>query len=158
MSEITVVELSPQQVLGMRRRGAYREIPVMFPTLFEFIFRKNIQIAGYPTFLCHEITFEEVEKADREENADIEVAVPVAGVIEPPEDREIQLYELPAGTMAKIIHKGPYGECASTYVKLYSWIAEQGKSIVGPVREVYFNDPREVSPEEILTEIYAPIG
>ena len=55
MSEISVVELSPQQVLGMRKRGAYREITVMFPKIFEFIFSKNIQIAGYPTFLCHEI-------------------------------------------------------------------------------------------------------
>lgn len=157
MSEITVVELSPQKVLGMRRRGAYREIPVMFPKIFEFIFSKNIQIAGYPIFLCHEITFEEVEKADKEENADIEVAVPVAGVIEYLDNEEIQLYELPGGKMAKIIHKGPYEECVPTYEKLYSWIAEQGKTIVGPVREVYFNDPREVPPEEILTEIYAPI-
>ncbi|MDD3248518.1 MAG: GyrI-like domain-containing protein [Methanosarcina sp.] len=29
--------------------------------------------------------------------------------------------------------------------------------IFGPVREVYLNDPREVPPEEILTEIYAPL-
>lgn len=157
MSEITIVELSPQQVLGMRRRGAYREIPVIFSKIFEFIFSKNIQVVGYPTFLCHEITFEEVEKADKEENADIEVAVPVAGVIEHMDNEEIQLYELPGGKMAKIIHKGPYEECVPTYERLYSWIAEQGKTIIGPVREVYFNDPREVPPEEILTEIYAPI-
>lgn len=157
MSEISVVELSPQQVLGMRRKGAYREIPLMFPRIFEFVFRKNIQIAGYPIFLCHEITFEEVEKADKEENADIEVAVPVAGIVEFTDNEEIQLYELPGGKMAKIIHKGPYEECVPTYEKLFSWIAERGKRIVGPIREVYFNDPREVPPEEILTEIYAPI-
>jgi len=157
MSEITVVELSPQQVLGMRRKGAYREIPVMFPRIFEFIFSKNIQIAGYPTFLCHEITFEEAEKADKEENADIEVIVPVAGAIESPDNEEIQLYELPGGKMAIIIHKGPYEECAPTYEKLFSWIEEQGKKIVGPIREIYYNDPRKVPPEEILTEIYAPL-
>ena len=29
MSEITVVKISPQQVLGVCRRGTYREIPVM---------------------------------------------------------------------------------------------------------------------------------
>lgn len=157
MSEITVVEFSPQQVLGMRRRGAYREIPVMFLKIFEYIFSKNIQIAGYPTFLCHEVSCEEVEKANKEENADIEVAVPVAGAIESPENEEIQLYVLPGGQMAKIIHKGPFEECAPTYEKLFSWIVEQGKTIVGPIREMYFNDPREVPPEEILTEIYAPI-
>ena len=56
--------------------------------------------------------------------------------------------------MAKIIHKGPYEECVPTYEKLFSWIAGQGKRVVGPIREVYFNDPREVPPEEILTKIY----
>ncbi len=56
-----------------------------------------------------------------------------------------------------IVHKGPYEECSPTYEKLFSWIAEKGKRIVGPIREVYFNDPREVPPEKILTEIYAPL-
>ena len=59
--------------------------------------------------------------------------------------------------MAKIIHKGPYHECQPTYETLYSWIEQKGKRIVGPVREVYLNDPNEVSSEDILTEIYAPI-
>nr|WP_239451403.1 GyrI-like domain-containing protein [Methanosarcina horonobensis] len=36
-------------------------------------------------------------------------------------------------------------------------MTENGKIITGPVREVYLNDPREVQPEEILTEIYAPL-
>ncbi len=58
MHEITVVELSPQQVLGMRKKGAYREVAVMLPRIFEYNFSKNIQIAGYPTFLWHEITIE----------------------------------------------------------------------------------------------------
>ncbi|MDW5558628.1 MAG: GyrI-like domain-containing protein [Methanosarcina sp.] len=38
---------------------------------------------------------------------------------------------------------------------MFSWIAENGKIISGPVREVYLNDPREVNSDEILTEIYA---
>ena len=32
-----------------------------------------------------------------------------------------------------------------------------GKRIAGPVRELYLNDPREVQPDEILTEIYASL-
>ena len=157
MSEVTVVELSPQLVLGMRRKGAYREIAVMLPRVFEFAFSKNVQIAGYPVFLCHEITHEEVQKADKDENADIEVAVPISGSVEITGNEEIRKYELPGGKMARIVHKGPYEECSPTYEKLFSWIAEKGKRIVGPIREVYLNDPREVPPEEILTEIYAPL-
>ncbi|MDR7666052.1 GyrI-like domain-containing protein [Methanosarcina sp. Z-7115] len=157
MSEVTVVELSPQRVLGMRRKGAYREIAIMLPRVFEFAFSKNVQIAGYPIFLCHEITHEEVQKADNDENADIEVAVPISGSVEIAGNEEIREYELPGGKMARIVHKGPYEECSPTYEKLFSWIAEKGKRIIGPIREIYFNDPREVPPEEILTEIYAPL-
>ena len=34
---------------------------------------------------------------------------------------------------------------------------KNGKKIVGPIREAYLNDPREVRLEEALTEIYVPI-
>ncbi len=157
MSEVTIVELSPQLVLGMRKTGSYKEIPIMFHRICEFAFGKNIPITAYPAFLCHETTVEEVQKADEEGNADIEVVFPISEFVEITGDEEIKVYEIPGGKMAKIIHKGPYEECTLTYEKLFSWIAEHGKRISGPVREVYLNDPREVQPEEILTEIYAPI-
>jgi effector-binding domain-containing protein len=60
--------------------------------------------------------------------------------------------------MAKTVHKGPYQECSSTYERLFSWLDENNQKIVGPIREAYLNDPREVAPEEILTMIYVPIG
>ena len=157
MSEVTIVELSPQLVLGMRKTGAYREIPVMLNRICEFAFSKNIQITGYPVFLFHETTVEEAQKADIEKNADIEVAFPISEIIETTGDGDIRVYDLPGGKMAKIVHKGPYEECTLSYEKLFSWITENGKRITGPVREVYLNDPREVPPEEILTEIYAPL-
>ena len=60
--------------------------------------------------------------------------------------------------MARIVHKGPFEQSAATYRQLFTWIAQQHKKIVGPTREVYLNDPRKVPPEEIVTEIYAPIA
>ena len=70
---------------------------------------------------------------------------------------EIDCYELPDGKVAKIIHKGPYQDCGPAYERLYAWLGENGKRIVGPTREIYLNDPNEVPQEELLTEIYAPI-
>lgn len=157
MSEITIVELSSQPVLGMRRKGSYREIPIMFSRICEFAFSKNIQITAHPAFLCHETTVEEVQNANEERNADIEVVFPISEFVEITGDDEIKVYELPGGKMAKIVHKGPYKQCTVTYEKLFSWIAENRKRIAGPIREVYLNDPREAQPEEILTEIYAPL-
>ena len=99
---------------------------------------------------------EEAKRADESGNADIEVCVPVAKRI--PENDKIKCYELCGGKMAKTVHKGPYQECESTYMKLFAWLQENNYKIVGPIREGYVNDPREVAPEEILTIIYVPIS
>ena len=155
MSDITVVEVKPQLVLGMKKRGRYEEIATMLPKVFEFAVEKKAQIQGPPIFVCHELTPEEAEKAQKEGNADVEVAVPISEKIE--ESDEIKCYELPGGKMAKTIHKGAYQDCGPTYLKLYDWLSENNKKIVGPIREVYLNDPTEVKEEDILTEIYAPI-
>ncbi|MFH1393323.1 MAG: GyrI-like domain-containing protein [Candidatus Micrarchaeota archaeon] len=156
MEEITVVEIKPQIVMGMRRRGPYQQIPQMLKGIFLHLMEKKARIAGPPMFLCHEMSEQEAIEADKNKDADVEVCVPVE--VELGGTDEIRCYRLPGGKMAKIAHKGPYEECKPTYDKLFAWLKENGKRIAGPIREVYLNDPHEVPKEEILTEIYAPIG
>lgn len=94
--------------------------------------------------------------ADREGSAEIEVAFPVPpGSVPGP---GMNLYTLPGGRMARTIHRGPYEACEPVYLKLFAWIEEQGLKITGPIRELYLNDPREVRPEDIMTEILVPVG
>ena len=115
---------------------------------------KGAKFTAPLVFVCHE-TAEKAMEADKKGNADIEVVAPVAEKIE--ETEEIKCYTLPGGKMAKIIHKGSYEKCGPTYNKVFVWIEKNGKKIVGPIREGYLNDPREVGLEEALTEIYIPI-
>ena len=145
----------PQLVLGMRKRGPYQNIAVMIPQICQFAAQNGIQMIGPPMFICHETSAEEAMKADKEKNADVEVTVPIAG--RGKETEEMKSYELPAAKMAKILHKGPYQEETATYEKLFAWLEKNNKKIVGPFREIYLNDPREVPAEELLIEIYAPI-
>lgn len=154
MNEVTVVQVKPQRVLGMRKRGTYAEIGPMIVKVYEYAVAQQAGIQGRPTFICHE-TPKQAMKANEESNADVEVAIPIAREVKGTGD--VTCYELPGGPMARIVHKGPYEACAATYRRLFTWIAEQRKKITGPTREVYLNDPRKVPPEEILTEIYAPI-
>ncbi len=155
MDEITVIDLEPQMVLGMRKRGGYEEIGTIIQMIFEFAASKNIELAGRPVFICHEETVNEAMEADKNKNADLELAIPIS------EKAEVAVgfkcYEMPGGKMAKIVHKGPYEDCGPAYEKLFAWIKDNGKRVVGLIREVYLTDPREVPPEEYLTEIYAPI-
>jgi AraC family transcriptional regulator len=156
MEEITLIDVSDQTVLGIRRTGHYRLIPELLMELAVYIMGNNIPVTGMPTFVMHENSPEGAMKADEEGTADVEVAFPVPPGTTP--GPGMNVYTLPGGRMARTFHKGPYEECEPAYMALFAWLREQGLSITGPMREMYHNDPREVPPEEILTEILAPVG
>jgi len=156
MDEIEIVELPAQAVLGIRRRGPYSHIPEMLMEIWAVIMEKGAIPAGPPAFVCRQPTIAEVEHAGASGDADLEVAFPVANRVKP--EGDIEYYELPAGRFAKILHRGPYDRCTATYEQLYARLAERGLAITGPIREYFLNDPSEVAPEEILTEILAPVG
>ncbi len=155
MYEITIVEEMPMLVAGMRKLGQYKEIAQMLPDLFVYAMSQGARVAGPPMFLWHEKSVDEAQTADQEGKADIEVCVPIAEKI--PETDLIKCYELPGGTMAKVIHKGPYEASGPAYERLFAWIKENGRHLSGPIREAYLNDPRTVGPEETLTVIFAPV-
>ena len=155
MDEVSVVEVKPQWVLGLRKRGTYAQIGPMIAEVYKHAIARKISVQGCPMFVCHE-TPKQAMRANEESNADVEVAVGVYEQVEGAGD--VTCYELPGGQMARIVHKGPYETCAATYRALFAWIAQHRKKVVGPTREVYLNNPAKVPPEEILTEIYAPIA
>lgn len=155
MNEIEIVELEPVKVIGMRARGAYQDIGKLIPKIFEHAMGNSYRITGPPISLCHELTMKDVERAMKNNDADLEVALPVSGDIK--ETDEIRYYELPKVKMVKTIHKGPYEKVGETYDKLFEWMAQNNREVKGPYREYYLNDPGEVPPEEILTEVYAQI-
>ncbi|MEN6343308.1 MAG: GyrI-like domain-containing protein [Methanospirillum sp.] len=156
MDEIEIVEMSPQTVLGIRRRGPYSHIPEMLMEIWAVIMEKGAIPAGPPVFVCRQTAIAEVEQAVASGDADLEVAFPVANRVKP--EGYVEYYTLPGGRFAKVLHRGPYERCTATYERFYAWLAEHGLAITGPIREYYLNDPSEVAPEEILTEILAPIG
>jgi effector-binding domain-containing protein len=155
MDEITIVDVPGQKVLGTTKKGSYALIPELLMNVYEFAQKKNAAIAGPPVFVCHETSPDAVKEANEKGTAKVEIAWPVSGAVKG--NRQIRSYDLPGGKMAHAIHRGPYAECEPAYLKLFAWIAERNLTIAGPVREVYVNDPREVKPEEIITEIYVPV-
>jgi effector-binding domain-containing protein len=156
MDEVNIVDVESKIVVGLRKRGKYKMISEMIPDLFEFIGESGSECVGSPIFVCHEKTEEEWKVAEETGTADLEVVIPVAKKME--DIGEYKFYELPGGKMAKILHKGPYEKVGGAYSRLFAWLGKNGKKIIGPIREVYTNDPREVPAKDIMTEIYAPIG
>ncbi len=154
--EITLVEVPPIHVLGIRRKGHYSIIPVLLGQIFEFAMRNRVHIAGMPTFLLHAKSHEEAVETDQAGTADIEVVVAVEGTVRA--GGEIRSYSLPGGKMARLIHRGPYEETGQSYQRIMDWIAKKGLHVNGPIREIYHNNPMEVKPEDICTEILVPVG
>ena len=153
--EFSIVNLEPQLVLGMRKRGPYKIIGEMIPEMCQFAAQNGIQMIGAPMYICHETNVEDATNADNTGNADVEVAVPI--LKRGKETEAITCYELPAAKMVKIIYKGPYREEGARYEKLFAWLEKNNKAVMGPIREIYVNDPHVVSEDELLIEIYAPI-
>lgn len=155
MHEVTLVEVPTQLVLGIQRRGHYSEIPVALGELVHYAMAHGAQLTGMPLAMMHELGKEAALKADAEGTAVIDVAFPIASPVE--DSDAVRCYQLPGGTMAKVVHRGPYEACEAAYNALYQWVTANGYVITDPTREAYLNDPREVKPEDILTEIYAPV-
>jgi effector-binding domain-containing protein len=156
MENISIIQVDTQKVLGIRQKGKYQLIAELLPQIFEYAMQNKVKVVGPPMFICHELTEEDVKKANETENADIEVVVPISG--NPRGTDSIKCYEVKGGSMAKIIHKGAYEASKITYDKLFSWMQDKGITIIGPIREVYLTDPREVGEENNLMEIYVPIS
>ncbi|RXE57220.1 hypothetical protein ABH15_03675 [Methanoculleus taiwanensis] len=156
MKNVAVVDVLDQKVAGLRRNGRYEEIGSVLMELYRFVSEKGLLITGPPAFICHEQTHEEVREADSAGTADIEVVFPVEG--DAAGESGIGVYELAGGTMARIIHMGAYRDCGEAYEELFAWIAANHKTIAGPLREVYVNNPAETPEDDLVTWIYAPIA
>jgi len=156
MDDVTIVELKKQTVIGTRKTGSYKEIPQLLCKLIEYGQKNSVPCAGAPIFVCHEKDLEQVCDAEKTRSAELEVCWPLAKKVKATGD--FSCYALAGGKFAKVVHKGAYAECGAAYKQLFSFVEHNYKKIVGPIREVYLNDPQKVPESELLTEIYAPLG
>jgi AraC family transcriptional regulator len=74
-------------------------------------------------------------------------------------DKSIEKKSISGGEYAVLRHKGPYSNMRSAYQWLYGeWLANSGREVADqPAFEEYLNNPREVAPAELLTDIYMPL-
>jgi effector-binding domain-containing protein len=59
-------------------------------------------------------------------------------------------------TVASVVHIGPYAKSGETIDRLMAWMKAGGYIADGPLLERYLNNPMQVKPEELRTEIWIP--
>jgi len=74
-----------------------------------------------------------------------------------PDLPQAQIVEVPGGEFAVVTHVGPYEQLGLAYHALYAWAQEHGHEARGLVREIYVNDPANVRPEALQTEVLLPL-
>jgi effector-binding domain-containing protein len=61
-------------------------------------------------------------------------------------------------TVASLSMKGPFTQMSDAFGRLFGWIGARGFVPAGPPAGIYFNDPNQVPADELLWEIFCPIG
>jgi len=128
----------------------YGDISQLFGEVFAHLGQHKVSPVGPPLGIYHDEEF-------RERDADVEVAVPVAGTV--PEGGRVKVRQLPAvAEMACIVHQGSYKTIGEAYNRLMTWIEANGYRMAGPLREVYVRGPESGGdPSTYVTEIQLPV-
>ena len=76
-----------------------------------------------------------------------------------PAEAPLERRSVDGGDYAVLRHKGPYADMHKAYRWLYAeWLPNSGRQLRDTVMfEDYLNNPREVPPTELLTDIYMPL-
>lgn len=151
--DVALKKMSAAKVAYIRHIGPYSDCGAAWKKLFEWLGKKKLlEKTKRKIGICYDdpaVTEPEKIRYD----ACIEIEGEIDG------DDEISLKEIPSAVYAAALHVGPYEGLGKAYAYIYrQWMPENGKEIqADPTIEVYLNDPLEVSPEELKTEIYVPV-
>ena len=149
-------EIPDLQVISKREIGTYEvTINKLADELMNQINKPGNQgrvtITAPIMMLCHETEY-------KEKDADIEIVVPITGVVKV-EDPAIEVKTLPKCRVLSVVHKGAYNsyyDIAYVYAAIYKYAEENNLELISPDREVYLNNREEVPEDELLTEIQFP--
>jgi DNA-binding transcriptional MerR regulator len=87
----------------------------------------------------------------------IEVHACSGFTIPAPRLRRAEIAQLPGGAFASLVHEGPYETLALAHHALFAWVQERGHESAGAIWEFYRNDPADVAPEALVTEVAVPL-
>lgn len=153
MFDVTIRTLAGQPLLAVPHTGSYMGIGKAFEALYGTLFSRNLfrpDMRMIGLFLDDpDLVAEEKLRSFACVTADENIPV------EPPLTRRV----LAGGDYAVLRHQGPYANMGAAYRWLYgTWLPSSGRSIRDEVMfELYLNNPREVPPNELLTEICLPL-
>ncbi len=142
------------RVLSRREKGTYQDvIPRLTGEEMRTVFspenkQARVRCTGPPMSIYH-------DNEPKENDADIEVALPVSGNITVGDGYEVKM--LDGCKVVSYIYKGQYPDIGQAWKVVFEYIDRKGLKVAGNCRELYLNDPKETPEVELLTEIEVPV-
>ena len=148
--EITEKRIEKSKVAYIPYSGSYEKIPEHMQEVGQLIMKKNLKMTGtvYGTY------FNSPEDVP-EDKLQYEIGFSVED--EMPREDALGFKDIPEHTVLAATHKGPYTNVGPVIHAVAQYAVDNGYDIVGPITEVYLNDPSMVSEEELLTEVRLPV-
>lgn len=130
--------------------GSYSQMEAGFGSFMQAFFQQGLQPAG-PAMGIYYNSPQETEEKDLK----WAIAFPVSSdtVIKSP----LKKIELPASKAITAVHTGPYQNLGKTHSRIMEHVKKNGLKISWPLYEQYLNNPMQVKPEELKTEIFYPV-
>jgi AraC family transcriptional regulator len=149
--EITEKRIEEEKVAYAQFKGSYDNIPKHMQEVGQWVLEDGLEMTG-TVYGSYFNSPEEVPEGELE----YEIGFSFNGDLKLQEGK-LGFKEIPEHTVLAAMHKGPYTNVGPVIRAIALYADENGYDIVGPVTEVYLNDPSQVSPEELLTEVRFPV-
>lgn len=148
--DVVIKEVPPQWIASIREViPNYPSVGKLYGELFGSL--GPSAFGGVTLARWHDPEFKE---HDVDAEAGVTLKGPVSG------NGRVKVYELPAETVASLIHHGAYNRLSEAYDAILRWIEANGYRITGPTRELYLQNsmPVRQDDESYVTEIQAPVA
>ncbi|AHK44483.1 MULTISPECIES: AraC family transcriptional regulator [Ensifer] len=153
MYEVTLKEIDGFDLVGVAHSGSYMGIGKAFETLYGTLISRNLYRPDMEMIGIY-LDDPELVPADRLRSFACVTAKETL-----PADAPLTPQTLEGGRYAVLRHKGPYADMPLAYQWLYgTWLPQSGREVRDSLMfEKYLNNPRDVPPTELLSEIYLPL-
>ena len=155
MHDVTIKKVESFELIGLTHTGAYMDIGNAFEKLFGWLAMNNL---FSPKMKVMGIYYDDPSTVPENELRSAACAtlsdIDNIKLTDNMEKKSIQACEY-----AVLQFKGPYSDMHKAYNWLYGeWFPNSGREPADqPAFEDYLNNPREVAPTELITEIYVPL-
>jgi AraC family transcriptional regulator len=153
MFDVTLRNLPAFSLIGVAHAGPYMQISKAFETLFGTLHARGL---GRPEMKMIGVYLDDPDVVPAER---LRSYACVTGGEDVSVEAPFERLGVEGGDYAVLRHKGPYADMYKAYQWLYAeWLPASGRQLRDTVMfEDYLNNPRDVSPTELLTDIHMPL-